>query len=77
MKRDVQMYWGGVIRDLRINRGITQEKLAELSDLDPTHISMIERSLRFPTFKTLFSLADALGIPASKLVELVEERAGK
>ena len=41
MKRDVQMYLGGVIRDLRINRGITQEKLAELSDLDPTHISMI------------------------------------
>ena len=71
------MYLGGVIRDVRIYRGITQEKLAELSDLDPTHISMIERSLRFPTFKTLFSLADALGIPASKLVELVEERAGK
>lgn len=34
---------GERIREIRLKRGITQEKLAELSDLSPQHMNRIER----------------------------------
>ena len=48
------------IRDFRELRGISQEKLSELSGLDRTFISKIERGGRNTTVETLQRIADAL-----------------
>ena len=64
--------FSAVLRAARKERGLTQEKLAEKSDLDPTFISMMERGLRQPTIRTLFSLAGALDLKASEIVRNVE-----
>ena len=64
--------FGQVIRRLRREKGLSQEKLAELSDLDTTYISMIERGVRVPTIRTVFSLARGLGVNASELLLRVE-----
>lgn len=65
--------FGNVIRTLRKERGLSQEKLAELSNLDMTYISMIERAVRVPTIRTLFHLARALEVPAGDIIAKVEK----
>jgi transcriptional regulator with XRE-family HTH domain len=64
--------FGKVLRTLRENKNLSQEKLAEYCDLDRTYISMLERGLRQPTISTIFKIADALDISPSELVKKVE-----
>jgi len=64
--------FGKVLRTLRENNNLSQEKLAEYCDLDRTYISLLERGLRQPTISTIFKIADALDISPSELVKKVE-----
>lgn len=64
--------FGKVLRELREANHISQEKLAEYCELDRTYISLLERGLRQPTITTIFKLAKALNISASKLIQKVE-----
>jgi transcriptional regulator with XRE-family HTH domain len=68
----VEQAFGKVLKALRQERRISQEKLAEYTDLDRTYISLLERSLRQPTLPTIFKIASALKITASELVRQVE-----
>lgn len=52
--------FGNALRDARRAAGLTQEKLAELGDLDRTYPSLLERGLRTPTFVVIIDLAKAL-----------------
>ena len=56
------------VRQRRIELGLSQEKLAELSGLDRTYISGIERGVRNPTLSTAERLAQALDVPLAWLV---------
>jgi transcriptional regulator with XRE-family HTH domain len=69
--------FGKVLREKRELNKLSQEKLAELSDLDRTYISLLERGLRQPTISTLFKIANALNISPSELVRLVEMELNK
>lgn len=64
--------FGKVLRELREEQKISQEALAEYSDLDRTYISLLERGLRQPTITTIFKLAKALKTSPSKMIEIVE-----
>lgn len=66
--------FGKVLRELRESNCISQEKLAEYSDLDRTYISLLERGLRQPTITTLFKLSKALNITPSQLIKKVEDK---
>ncbi len=57
------------IRQMREASGLSQESLAEKSDLDITYVSGIERGLRNPSVLTLLALAEGLNTTASKLLE--------
>ncbi|MBX7208578.1 MAG: helix-turn-helix domain-containing protein [Verrucomicrobiaceae bacterium] len=62
-------------RSLRRHRdaaGISQEKLAELADINRTYVSDIERGNRNPGIKNLARLAKALGITTAELCEGVD-----
>jgi transcriptional regulator with XRE-family HTH domain len=63
---------GKVIRSLRHSRGMSQEVLSGLADLDRTHYSKIERGLRSPTIDTLFKIALALDMPPHEIVAAIE-----
>ena len=65
--------FGIVLRKLRTDAGISQEKLAEFADLDRTYISLLERGLRKPSLNIVFRLAKALNIKPHQLVEEVEK----
>jgi len=62
------------VREVRTRQGLSQEKLAELADLDRTFVSMIERGKRHPTLETAKSLAEALDVPLSTMVASAERR---
>lgn len=65
--------FGEVLRDLRNQRKISQERLAEYADLDRTYISLLERGLRQPTLETIFKISNALTILPSELIKRVEK----
>jgi transcriptional regulator with XRE-family HTH domain len=60
------------VRKRREARGLTQEKLAERANLDPTYISGIERGLRNPGIKNVARIAKALGLSTAELCKGVD-----
>lgn len=52
---------------LRIKRGLTQEKLAELVGRSPNHISKLEIAGTNPSFDLIVSLAKALNVELKEL----------
>ena len=64
---------GSRIKTARENKKLTQEELAAMVDLSPTHISVIERGVKSPKLETFVRIANALGVSAdSLLVDVVE-----
>lgn len=59
---------GEKIREIRKEKGLTQEELAELAKVDPKSIVEIENGKRNPTFKTINKIALALKISISDLL---------
>jgi len=65
---------GEYLQRLRKARGLTQERLAELCDLTPEHVSGIERGRRYPSMKTLFRMAEVLRISLSEAFRFQEPK---
>lgn len=57
-------------RVLRMRMKISQEKLAELADLNKNTIGYIERGEISPTIETLDKIANALNIKLTELVDV-------
>lgn len=70
----IEEAFGEVIRELRKARQISQEKLAEVSNLDRSFISLLECGHKQPSLITIFQLAKAFNISASKILSLTEEK---
>ena len=56
---------GNKIRDMRIEKGLTQEELADRSELTKGFISQIERDLTSPSVDSLLDILEALGTDPS------------
>ena len=74
---DPSAAFGQVLRALRRDAGLSQEQLAFASGVERNFISLIERGINQPTIRVLFKLARALGLPASSMLVLVEEKMSK
>jgi len=59
---DIKLAFGKRLKELRAERGITQEILAETVGVEPAFIGMIEIGKRAPSFKTLQKIAECLDI---------------
>lgn len=73
----IEEAFGEAIRDLRKANRISQETLAEVSNLDRSYISMLECGHKQPSLITIFQLAKAFNLSASKILSLVEEKIKK
>lgn len=68
-KNGVCQSFGARLRNLRIQHGVSQEKLAELASLDRTYVSSVERGKRNISLINIFKLAEALHLPPSSLLD--------
>jgi transcriptional regulator with XRE-family HTH domain len=57
------------LKRLRLERGFTQEELADRSGLNRNYVGMIEREENAATVDTLEALAEALEVEADRLIE--------
>lgn len=64
---------GKAIRDLRKEKGITQDVLSGFAGIARTHLTMIENGTKQANFETLWKIALALDIRPSELVARIEE----
>jgi len=67
MQATLLVRFGARVRELREQRGLSQERLAALSGLHRTYIGSVERAERNPTLKTMAKLAYALDMPLAEL----------
>lgn len=62
------------LKELRAERGWSQEDLSRHSRLHTTAISKMERADRAPRFPTVIVLAEALQVPAGRLFDGIPDR---
>lgn len=60
---------GRRIKAARDKKRLTQEQLAELVDLSPMHVSVIERGVKLPKLETLINIANTLDVSADELLQ--------
>ena len=63
---------GAAIRELRSERGWSQEELSLHSSVHRNYIGGLERAERRPSVETLGKLADALGVAPSEVLRRTE-----
>ena len=65
---DMRRLVGRNVKRLREKKGLTQERLADISGFSQQYISSLEKGRRNPTIITLYELAVALGVSHVELV---------
>ncbi|MBQ8764172.1 MAG: helix-turn-helix transcriptional regulator [Clostridia bacterium] len=63
---------GVVIRQLRKEKGLSQEVFSGLAGIARSHLYMIESSDKQANFETLWKLANAFGVEPNELVKKIE-----
>lgn len=69
-----EVAFGIVLRELRKQRGLSQESLAHDAGMERNYISLLELGRNSASVKMIFKLAPALGISVSEFMALVEAR---
>ena len=68
---------GQRIKTAREKKNLTQEDLAALVDISPTHVSVIERGTKIPRMDTFVAIANVLEVSADSLLVDVVDHATK
>ena len=70
---DPRLAFGQAVRKLRLAKGISQEKLAELAEIHRTYIGDVERGKRNIALLNMTRIARALGISLTSLIQEMED----
>lgn len=71
-EKNLRSAFATVIEQCRNERSISQELLAELSDLSTSYVSLLERGKRNLTVYSAAKIAASFGMRTSELVHLAE-----
>jgi transcriptional regulator with XRE-family HTH domain len=66
--------FAAVLREIRTQRGVSQEALGFESGYHRTFIGLLERAQANPSLETILSISAVLKIPSAELVDRVEKR---
>ena len=69
---DLERGFGLVVRERRVEAGMTQQRLADLALISRNYVSDVERGLKSPTLSTVQRLATALEVEPHVLVKAAE-----
>lgn len=72
MKTAFSANFGALLKTLRKERKISQQKLAESAGVERNYIYYLERGDSEPTLGVLMGLARGLGIPFNEFAALIE-----
>lgn len=71
-KSQLLVHFGEVIRDLRKDKELSQEELADKAGLHRTYIGMIERGEKNITLENISKISKALQVSISELFKKVK-----
>lgn len=66
--------FGAIVRRIRLKKAISQEELANLANVERSHMGKIERGEHLPNLILILKIANALSISAAKLIERTEKQ---
>ncbi|PHS75513.1 MAG: transcriptional regulator [Porticoccus sp.] len=66
--------FGEAVRALRTERGVAQETLANLADVERSHLGKVERGEHMPTLALILKIARALECSSAELMADTERR---
>lgn len=69
MKEDLLREFGNRVKQLRLGKNLSQEKLSQICDIDRTYISGVERGIRNVSLLNIARLAKALDVSPSELLK--------
>ena len=69
--------FGIVISKLRVQKGLTQERLSGLAGIARSHLVALENGEKTVKLDTMWRIADALDIKPSELIRSIEVENGK
>ena len=61
--KDIRVIYGDRLRQIRTEKGVSQEALAASAELHRTYVSSVERGERNVSLVNIARLAEALGVP--------------
>lgn len=64
----LNVYFGRVVKELRLEKGLSQEAFAERADLNRTYLGEVERGIAIPSLVTIAKIASALNVSLSALI---------
>jgi transcriptional regulator with XRE-family HTH domain len=70
MAADIRVRFGRRVRALRVERGLSQEALADAADLDRSYVGGVERGARNISLVNIERLAKALRVVPAELLEI-------
>lgn len=73
---DIAKVIGQRIRNYRTQKGLSQEKLAELASCHPTYIGQLERGEKNATLESVEKIASAMDISLSELFDKLGKSGG-
>lgn len=66
--------FGAVMRRIRLDKGLSQESLAEMLDMDTNaYISRLENGKKQPSLEMVYKISKALQVNAWEIVKEIEE----
>ncbi|MBI5750435.1 MAG: helix-turn-helix transcriptional regulator [Nitrospinae bacterium] len=71
--KEIMTLFGMRIKELRKNKGLSQEEVAEKVNISSKYLSRIEMGQHFPSIDTLVNLADVLKVELKDFFEFAHE----
>lgn len=68
-EQEIKKKFGDRMKDLRKNKGLSQEQLALDIEMDLTSVNEIEKGHRSPKLITMYKIAQALGVSLRELTD--------
>lgn len=72
MESNLKQAFGKILRQLRTEKEISQQELADNCDIERAYISRLERGLFQPSITIVFKIADYFGMKPAELIEKVD-----